>query len=100
MCDQFGQSFAFLPRRSGPGIRISKPVECDVQKFVCGKSFSTAALPVKGPAKNELRRTILLGSHSSEPMVDQRRLSNPGPGNNRHDVDVLVGPGAIQKGDI
>src|SRR6516164_7797765 len=42
----------------------------------------------------------MFSSHSSEPMVDERRLSDPGPGNNRDDVDILACPGTIQKSDI
>src|SRR5271166_439214 len=34
------------------------------------------ALSVERPAKYELRRTIVFSSHSSEPMVDQRRFSD------------------------
>ena len=51
-------------------------------------------------SKNELRRTILASSHSSEPMVDERRLSDPSPGNDCNDVDILVCPRIIQKSDI
>src|SRR5262245_43652487 len=42
----------------------------------------------------------MVGSHVSEPMVDQRRLSHPSPGNDCNDVDILVWPCTIQKSDI
>src|SRR6516165_7205877 len=42
----------------------------------------------------------MFSSHSSEPMVDERRLSDPGPGNNRDDVDILACPCTIQKSDV
>jgi len=33
-------------------------------------------------------------------MVDERRLTDPGPGNNCHDIYVLVCPCIIQKSDV
>src|SRR5208337_2974132 len=60
----------------------------------------TAALSVEGPTKNELRRTIMFSSHPSEPMVDERGLSDPSPGDDCNDVDILVCPCTIQKSDI
>ena len=94
------QSFALLPRRSDPWIWISKPSESSVKKFICGRSAPTAALPVKGPAKNELRRTIVFSSHPSEPMVDERRLPDTSPGNDGNDIYMLVCPRIIQESDI
>src|SRR5580700_3387293 len=100
MRDELCQSFALLPRRSEPWIRISKPSESRIKKFICGRSAPTAALSVEGPAKNELRRTIMFSSHPSEPMVNERGLTDPSPGNDCHDVDILVCPCTIQKSDI
>jgi hypothetical protein len=42
----------------------------------------------------------MIGSHPSEPMVDERGFSDPGPGNDCNDVDILVCPCPIQKSDI
>src|ERR1700738_660137 len=42
----------------------------------------------------------MFSSHPSEPMVDDRRLSDPSPGNDCNDVDILVCPCTIQKSDI
>src|SRR5271166_1926976 len=42
----------------------------------------------------------MFSSHPSEPMVDDRRLSDPSPGNDGNDVDLLVYPCTIQKSDI
>src|SRR6202030_4403370 len=42
----------------------------------------------------------MFSSHPSEPMVDERRLSDPSPCNNCNDVDILVCPCTIQKSDI
>src|SRR5208337_5290570 len=36
----------------------------------------------------------------SQPMVDQRRFSDPRPGNDCNDVDILVCPCTIQESDI
>jgi hypothetical protein len=33
-------------------------------------------------------------------MVDEGRLSNPSPGNDGNDVDILVCPGTIEKSDV
>src|SRR5258705_10343679 len=97
MRDQFRQSFALLPRCSGPWIRGTRPRESSVKKFIRGRSAPTAALSVKGPAKNELRRTIMFSPHPSEPMVDERRLPDPCPGNDCNDVYPLLCPCTIQK---
>src|SRR5271167_4582874 len=100
MRDELRQSFAFLPRRSEPWIWISKPSESRIKKFIRGQSLPTSALAVEGPAKNELRRTIMFSSHPSEPMVDERGLTHTSPSNDCNDVDVLVCPRTIQKSDI
>jgi hypothetical protein len=42
----------------------------------------------------------MLGSHPPKPMVDERGLPDPSPGNDRYDVYVLVRPRLIQKSDI
>ena len=42
----------------------------------------------------------MLSRHSSEPMVDQRRFSDPRPGNDCDDVDILICPYIIQQSDI
>src|SRR6516162_6833705 len=52
MRNELRQSFALLPGRSEPWIRISKPVESRFKKFIRGRSLPTAALSVKGPTKN------------------------------------------------
>ena len=54
------------------------------------EELSTGALSVEGPTKNELCRTIMFSSHSSEPMVDERGLPDTGPGNDRDDIYMLV----------
>src|SRR5215469_9338019 len=100
MRDKLCQPFALLPSSSEPWICITKPSESRVQEFARGRSVPTAAMSVKGPAENEFRRTVLFSSHSSEPMVDERGLPDPSPGNDCNDVDILVCPGIIQKSDI
>src|SRR6266436_6627588 len=100
MRDELRNSLAFLPRRSEPWIWISKPSESRIKKFICGRSLPTAALSVEGPTKNKLCRAIMVSSHPSKPMVHERGLSDPGPGNDCNDVDILVCPCTIQKSDI
>src|SRR5262249_54895508 len=100
MRDELGKSLALLPGSPKPRVRVSEPGESRVKKFICGRSAPTGALSVKRPAKNQLRRTIMLSSHPSQPMVDERGLSDPGPGNDCNDVDFLLGPRMIQKSDI
>src|SRR5258707_9707138 len=100
MCDEFRQSFALLPCRSDPRIWIPKPSQSHVKKFICGRSAPTCALSVEGPAKNELRRTIMFSSHPPEPTVNERRLPDPCPGNNCNDVCIPVCPCTIQKSEI
>src|SRR3984893_16494408 len=100
MRDELRQSFALLPRRSDPRIWITKPSKSGINKFICGRRASTGALSVEGPAKNKLSRTIMFSSHPSEPMVNERGLSDPSPGNDCNDVDILVCPCTIQKSDI
>jgi len=100
MRDELRQSFALLPGRSELWIWIAKPSKSSVKKFICGRSVTSGALSVKGPTKNKLCRTIMVSSHPSEPMVNQRGLSDPSPCNNCNDVDILVCPCTIQKSDI
>src|ERR1700693_5629668 len=100
MRDELRKSLAFLPRRSDPWIWISKPSESRIKKFICGRSLPAAALSVKRPAKNQLRRTVSFSSHSSEPMVNERGLTDPGPGNDCYHINILVCPCAVQKSDV
>ena len=74
--------------------------ESSVKKFICGGGAPTATLPVEGPAKNELSRTIMLSSHSPKPMVDQRGLSDTSPGNYCDDIHIRVCPCIIQESNI
>src|SRR5205823_6895600 len=82
MPNELRQSFALLPCCSKPWIWIAKPVKSGIKKFIGRRSVPTGALSVKRPAKYELRRTRVFSSHSSEPMVEQRRFSDSAPGNN------------------
>src|ERR1700745_2716948 len=100
MRDEFRQSLAFLQPRSEPWIWIAKPSKSRIKKFICRRSVPAAALSVEGPAKNKLCRTIMVSSHPSKTMVNERGLSDPSPGNNCNDVDILVCPCTIQKSDI
>src|SRR5580704_9719038 len=100
MRDELRELLAFLPSRSEPWIWITKPSESRVNKFIVRWSISAGALSVKGPAKNELRRTVILTSHPSKPMVNERGLTDPSPGNYRNDIYLLICPCTIQKSDI
>src|SRR6516162_9307473 len=100
MSNQPRQSFAFLPCCSQAWVWIAKPVKSGVKKFICGRSAPTGALSVKRPAKNQLRRTIMFSSHPSEPMVDECGFSDPSPGNDCNDIDILVCPCTVQKSNI
>src|SRR6266481_9905859 len=97
MCDELRQSFALCPRCSKPWIWIAKPTKSSVKKFISGRSAPAGALSVEGPAKNKLRRTIMVSSHPSEPMVNQCGLPDPSPGNDCNEIDILVCPCTIQK---
>src|SRR5258708_23019514 len=100
MCDEFRQSVAFLPCRSDPRIWIPEPSQSHVKKFIRGRSASTCALAVEGPAKNELRRTIMFSSHAPEPMVEERRLPDSCPGHDGDDIYLRTCPDSIQESDI
>src|SRR5208337_1454101 len=100
MRDELRESLAFLPRRSKPWIWISKPSESRIKKFIRGRSLPTGALSVEGPTKDKLCRTIMVSGHPSEPMVNERGLSDTSPGNDCNDVDILVCPCTIQENDI
>src|SRR6516225_4529164 len=75
-------------------------MESRIKKLIGRRSASACALSVERPAKYELRRTIIFSSHPSEPMVDQRGLANASPGNDCHDIRMLVRPCVIEKSDI
>src|SRR5271166_6616190 len=100
MCNELRQSFALLPGGPEPRIRVAKPSQSRVNEFIRRRSLPSGALSVEGPTKNKLRRTIMLSSYPSEPMVNKRGLPDSSPGNNGNDVDFLLRPGTIQKGDI
>src|SRR6516165_7446263 len=94
------QSFALLPRCPDSWIWISEPSERRIQKFISGRSASTRPLSVEGPAKNEFSGAKVLSSHPSKPMVDECGLSDPSPGNDGKEVDILACPCTVQKSDI
>src|ERR1700719_1260821 len=100
MREKVRQSFARVPRRSDARIWITKPSESRIKKFIRGQSVTTAPLSIEGPTKNKLCRTIMFNSHPSEPMVYERRLPDPSPGNDCNDVDIVVCPCTIQENDI
>src|SRR5215831_1270896 len=100
MRDKLCQSFALLPGCSKPRVWVSKPTESCVKEFICRRSVPPCALSVEGPTENELRRTIVFSSHPLEPVVYQRRLSHPSPGNDCNDVYMLICPGIIQESKI
>src|SRR6516225_6636448 len=100
MPNELRQSLALLPCRSEPWVWIAKPEKGGIKKFIGRRSAGAGALSVKRPAKYELRRTILFSSHSSEPMVDQRRFSDSAPGNNCNNIDLLVCPCIVQEADV
>src|SRR6516165_3740902 len=100
MRDELCEPLALLPTRSEPRIRISEPSKSRIQKFIGGGSLPACPLPVERPAKNKLRRTIVFSSHPSEPMIDQGRLADTAPSNDRNNIDLLVCPGIVQESDI
>ena len=100
MRDELRESFALLLCRTEAWVWIAKPSESRIKKFICRRSAPTGALSVKRPAKNQLRRTVFFSSHSSEPMVNERRLTDPGPGNDCYHINILVCPCAVQKSDV
>src|SRR6516162_32215 len=100
MRDELRESLALLPCRSDPWIWVAKPIESGVKKLICGRRASTGALPVEGPTKNKLCRTIMVSSHPPEPMVDQRGLADTSPGNDCHDIYLLICPCIIQESEI
>src|SRR6516164_6525232 len=100
MRDKLRESLAFLPRRSEPWIWITKPSQSRIKKFIGRRGVATGALSVVGPAKDELRGAIVFSSHSSEPMIDQRRFSDSTPGSNCNNIDLLVCPCIVQESDV
>ena len=100
MRNELRQSFALLPPRAEPWIRITKPSESRIKKFIRGRRTPTCALAIEGPAKDELCRPVMFSSHPSEPMVNERRLTDTSPGNDGNDVDVLVCPCTIEESDV
>src|SRR5215469_14939109 len=100
MPNELRESLALLPCFSEAWIWISKPMESRIKKFIGRRSVAAGALSVERPAKNKLCRAILFSSHSSEPMIDQRRFSDSAPGNNCNNIDLLVSPGIVQESDV
>src|SRR5580692_5116229 len=100
MPNQLRQSFALLPCCSDAWIWIAKPSQGGIKKFIGRRGVAAGALSVERPAKYELRRTIVFSGHSPEPVVDQRGFSNSAPGNNCHNIGLLVSPCIIQETDV
>src|SRR5215813_3382116 len=100
MGHEFRQPLTLFPCSSDAWIGIANPSQSSVKKFICGRSAPTCALSVQGPAKNELRRTIMFSSHSSEPMVKERRLPDTSPGNDCDDIYLWICTGIIEESDI
>src|SRR6516165_10138856 len=100
MGDEFRQSFPLLPGRSEPWIGISKPVKSGIKKFIGRRSAAAGALSVEGPAKHELRRTILFSGHPPKPMINESGLPDTSPGNDRKHIYLRICPGGIQKSNI
>src|SRR5215472_3702761 len=100
MPNELCESLALLPCCSEAWIWIAKPSQSGIKKFIGRRSVAAGALSIERPAKYELRRTIVFSSNSSQPMVDQCRFSDSAPGNNCNNIDLLVGPGIVQKSDI
>src|SRR5580693_375908 len=42
----------------------------------------------------------MFGSHPREPMVDERGLTDTGPGNDCNEVYLLIRPRSLQKSDV
>ena len=59
-----------------------------------------STLPVEGPAKNELRRTIVFGSHGPKPVINERGLSHASPSHYCDDIHIRVCPCVVQESDI
>src|SRR5580704_18715464 len=100
MRDELRESLALLPRRSDPWIWIAKPSESSVQKFIRRRSAPARALPVEGPAKDQVRRTVLVGRQSPQPVVNQRGFAHAGPGHDADHVDLRIGPGRVQERQV
>jgi hypothetical protein len=81
-----------------------------VQEYIGGSKLQTAFAARKKPPrwclggkrtrKNLLRRTIMFSSQPSEPMVDESRLSDPSPSDDRNDIYPTICPCVIQGSDI
>src|ERR1700738_3147346 len=98
MRDELCESLTLLPCRSDARIWITKPGESRMKEFVGRRSVPTGSLSVERPPKHKLRGPILFRSHSSKPMVNERRLPDTGPGNNGNDIYFLICPCVIQEG--
>jgi len=100
MSDELGESFPFFPGRSKSRIGIAKPTQSRVEKLIGRRRASSGALPIKGPAKNKFRTTVMFRSHPQEPLINQGRLTGTSPGNDGNDICLLIRPSLIQKSDI
>src|SRR4029077_7922230 len=85
---------------SKPRIWVAKPRESGIKKFIGGRGVPPGTLSIKGPAQDQFGKTITVSSQPSEPMVNERGLSDTGPGNDCNDVDIPVFPCTIQKRHI
>jgi hypothetical protein len=90
MCNELGQPFALLPRRSKPRIWVTKPSQSRVNKFIAGGGSAAGTLSVERPAKNELRRTIMLVAIE---VTDGDGMEPRGPQGGRCGLEVILAKG-------
>src|SRR5271166_50067 len=75
--NEFCEPFTLVPRGSDPWIRITKPVESSVKKFIRRRRFPGGALSVEGPAKNQFSRTIAFSCHPTEQWLTSVDFPTP-----------------------
>src|SRR5206468_11790062 len=54
------------------------------------------AMAVEGPAEDRLGAAVTIGLQALQPLVDERRLARPAPGDQREDVGLRSSPGLVQ----
>src|SRR5205085_8009843 len=66
------EAFAFVPRRTGGWVCVTKPQERGVDELIGRSDALARALTVERPRIDAPRAAIVVGRHPLQPLVDER----------------------------
>src|SRR5213083_266277 len=99
--DGFGEQAAFLPRRERRLALDAEPFEGMGEKNVFGGlPIFLGALAVEAPRIDASRAEPSFALETLEPVLDEHRLADTAPRDERDDGGVRLGKGEIEEGEF